>query len=41
MSKPHINDTELFKRLASRFGGYTALTAVCWYIKSGELNNGK
>ena len=39
MTKPHINDTELFKRLASRFGGYAALSAVCWYIKSGELNN--
>ena len=33
MSKPHINDTEMFKYLKSQLGGYEALKITTKYYK--------
>jgi len=39
MTKPHINDTFLFKLFAHTHGGYKALSLTLKYFKREELNN--
>ena len=39
MSKPHINDLQIFKLLTKKIGGYESLSIVCEILK--EINNGK
>lgn len=34
MNKPHVNDTELFKHLKVKVGGYAALSLVYIFYKA-------
>ena len=40
MNKPHINDSEMFKHLKIKLGGYEALKITSKYYK-GIYTNGK